>query len=366
MVGRRERYRGCLLGMAIGDAMGYTVDERTREQIWQDYGPMGLMGYDLVNGYADISSYTQLAAYACNGLLLGQTRGQMRGVMAPYVRYIALGEREWAMSQRYTVSQERTFCWIYRMRELRGRHCMDTRMLDTINRDRPGSMEEPHNRFNSTGAVTVAVPVGLFFNPGRTERPEIDRLGAEAIALTHGDPQTFLTGFIIAHMISRITWDGVKNLRDLAREACMVLQEQMGREYRQTVEIKEKINLALALAISPNVTQADAMEQLHCETAAEVLAGAIYAAVSHPSNFDEAVIASVNHSGRSAACSAITGAIMGALLGEQELPDFYLDPLEPGELLRELADDMYCGCPMDSASRLFDDEWDRKYIHGGV
>ena len=79
----RNAYRGCLLGLAVGDAMGFTVDSRSLAEIREDYGPNGLLGYDLVNGYAEISSYTQIAAFACNGLLLGITRGQMTGKMAP-------------------------------------------------------------------------------------------------------------------------------------------------------------------------------------------------------------------------------------------------------------------------------------------
>ena len=63
---KQTSYRGCLLGLAVGDAMGYTVDDRSLEQIRTDYGPEGLLGYDLVNGYADVSSYTQLAARICN------------------------------------------------------------------------------------------------------------------------------------------------------------------------------------------------------------------------------------------------------------------------------------------------------------
>ena len=86
-------YRGCLLGLAVGDAMGYTVDGSTWDQIREDYGPNGLLGYDLVNGYADVTSFTQIAAFACNGLLLGLTRGQMQGTMAPFVRYVGLGIR---------------------------------------------------------------------------------------------------------------------------------------------------------------------------------------------------------------------------------------------------------------------------------
>ena len=361
---KQAYYRGCLLGLAVGDAMGYTVDERTLPQIRSDYGPEGLLGYDLVNGYADVTSYTQLAAFACNGLLLGLTRGQMQGVMAPYVRYIALAEREWAQGQRYTGSAGRTFCWVAGARELRGRRCMDTRMLDPLNRGAPGSMEEPVNRFVSPGAITLAVPVGMFFNPLRVGREEIDRLGAEAIALTHGAPQAFLAGGVLTHMISRIIWDGADNLKELTREAAASLQTRFGREYHQTTEIRELLNLALSLAETCKISRTDAMEQLRCVTAAEVLAGAVYAAVCHPGNFDEAMITAVNHSGRSGAVGALTGAILGARLGETEVPDFYLEPLEPADILRALADDMFQGCPMEQGSCLFDDDWDRKYVHG--
>ena len=48
---QQTSYRGCLLGMAVGDAMGYTVDHRSWSEIQEDYGPNGLLGYDLVNGY---------------------------------------------------------------------------------------------------------------------------------------------------------------------------------------------------------------------------------------------------------------------------------------------------------------------------
>ena len=56
MAARQSSYRGCLLGMAVGDAMGNTVDSRSWQEIQEDYGPNGLLGYDLVNGYADVTS----------------------------------------------------------------------------------------------------------------------------------------------------------------------------------------------------------------------------------------------------------------------------------------------------------------------
>ena len=74
---------------------------------------------------------------------------------------------------------------------------------------------------------------------------------------------------------------------------------------------------------------------------------------------------SLNDSGRSAAVGAVTGAILGARLGEEALPDFYIDCLEPAEVLRELAYDLYTGCPMEKGNKLFDLDWDYKYLHGG-
>ena len=59
-------YRGCLLGMAVGDALGAAVDGKSYRQICETYGPAGLLGYDLVNGYAEVSSHTQIAAFTCN------------------------------------------------------------------------------------------------------------------------------------------------------------------------------------------------------------------------------------------------------------------------------------------------------------
>ena len=122
----------------------------------------------------------------------------------------------------------------------------------------------------------------------------------------------------------------------------------------------------MTLAKSHDPSPVDDMEKLGCRTAPEVLAGSVYAWLVSGGDFDTAMITAVNHSGRSAAVGAITGAILGARLGEEALPDFYLDCLEPTEVLRELADDLAQGCPMDLGSAMFDDDWDRKYIHGGI
>ncbi len=361
----RSAYRGCLLGMAVGDAMGYTVDSRTWREIQEDYGPNGLLGYDLVNGYADVTSYTQLAAFTCNGLLLGLTRGQMTGRMAPFIKYIALSSREWAASQRPWGRPSRTYCWLIRRPELCRRHCMDTRMLDSLSRENLGTLETPRNSFSDPGGLTSAVGVGLLFHQDRMEQLEIDRLGAEAVALTHGNPGAFLSGAVLAHLLSRLIGRPNVPLKPLIVDAIETVKDQFGHQYSQAFEIATLVRHAMTYAQSPNLKPVDVMEQLGCETAAQVLAGAIYACLVSGGDFDRAMITAVNHSGRSAAVGAVAGAILGIRLGEEALPEFYIECLEPAETLKELADDLFTGCPMEMGNKLFDLDWDYKYLHGG-
>ncbi len=362
---KRSIFRGAFLGLAVGDAMGVTVDRKNLEEIREDYGPNGLLGYDLVNGYAEISSYTQIAAFTANALLLGLTRGQMQGHMAPMCRYIAMALREWSRSQQYC-APERNFCWLSTVPELKRRRCMDTRMLDALNRQPLGTPEAPAFRNSNPSALTEAVPIVLANRFLKLSQEALDRLGAEAVALTHGDPETFLCGAVLTHAMSLLLQEPALTADELLRETVDAIQLQFGREYGQTAHIWELLQMAQVLAANERISQVEAMERLQCRTASEVLAGVLYACLTCHGDFDAAMITAVNHSGRSAAVGALVGAILGLRMGEEALPDFYMESLEPLELLRQLADDLVQGCPMDRSSRLFDDDWDRKYLHAGM
>lgn len=364
MADRAVSYRGCLLGLAVGDAMGYTVDSKSWTQICQDYGPNGLLGYDLVNGYADVSSYTQIAAFAANGLLMGATRGQLQGRMAPFVHYITLALREWSQIQHTRKAPDKPCCWVSQVPELRRRRCMDTRMLDILSREALGTLDEPINSAQTPGALTAAIPVGLFFDPERMHVQEVGRLGAEAVALTHGDPSAFLSGAVLAYVIAGIVQDTDMPLSAHFLHAADAVAGQFGREHPQATALRDLLRRTVSQAETPSAPPVQTMERLNCGACGQVLAGAAYAALACNGDFDAAMIIAVNHSGRSAAVGALAGAVLGAKLGEEALPEFYLECLEPVESLRTLADDLARGCPLDRSAKLFDDDWDRKYIQG--
>ena len=360
MIRKRDAVRGALLGLAVGDAMGNTVDSRNLEEIRRDYGPNGLLGYDLANGGADITSYTQVAAFCANGLLLGLTRGRQ----APLENYVAVALREWSRSQYYC-KPERNYCWLSGQPGVKRRRCMDTRMLDVLNQGKFGTVEKPGLWSNHPSALTEAVSVALLHEEMKMTRQETDRLGASVVALTHGDPETFLAGAVLTHGLTELLLSPEAPAETILRSTVDAVQMEFGSRYGQTTHIWELLQMAVTLASSDSISQWDAMERLGCRTAAEVLAGALYAVLTCGGDFDAAMITAVNHSGRSAAVGAVTGAILGAKQGWGALPEFYLDSLEPLEVLTELADDITQGCPAGNNGFLFDDDWDRKYRGGG-
>ena len=357
MAKETSRYVGCLLGLAVGDAMGYTVDDKTWEQIRENYGPNGLLGYDLQNDYAEVTSYTQITAFIANGLLLGVTRGKPDA----YLRHVTLALREWAKRQHFPRDPERSWCWVAQKPALRRRCCRDPWMLDAFRFEHLGTMQKPINKADSPGAIGAAAAVALFYNPDRMEPAQVGSLTANIIAMTHGDPSAWLAGVALSYGLAGILQEPDRPVAEQFLQAADVMQSQFGSRYPQAGEIAEQLRTAVALAQSEGRDHRADMENFVCDTAPQCLQAAVYAAIVCPEDFDAAMILAVNHSGRSAAVGAVTGAILGARLGQETLPEFYLESLEPIEELRELADDLALGSP---SRGLFDDAWDHKYTHG--
>ena len=350
-------YIGCFLGLAVGDAMGYTVDEMSWEKICENYGPNGLLGYDMKEDYAQVTSYTQIAAFVANGLLLGVTRGRR----SEYLKFITLALREWYKRQHFPRSPDKSWCWVAQKPELRRRCCRDAWMMDALRFEQLGTPEKPINNSDSPGAITAAAAIALFYDPRRLEPEQIGELTLKTLSMTHGDPDAFLSGIVLAYALAGILQEPERELKDQFLQAAEVMDGQFRERFPQASKVASSVKVTVQLALTDEAQHRNNIEQLHCQSASECLCGAIYASMVCPEDFDEAMILAVNHSGRSGAVAAITGAILGAKLGQEALPDFYLESLEPIDVLRELAQDLAVGSP---AKGLFDHSWDQKYTQG--
>lgn len=348
--------RGALLGLAVGDAMGYAIDEKTWTEIQEDYGPNGLLGYDLVNGQAAASAYTQVAAYTANGLLLGITRGKAEN----YLRYIHLSLREWARAQHFPRDPEKSWCWVAKIPQMRVRKCKDSRMLDALRMETPATMEKPINRAASTGSLPAALITGLGCNDRGMPRSMAAQLGAQTVALTHGNTETFLCGSILAEIIAAIADGSDLPLPTVYERAIDKMRICYGSRFPQAESLAQRLLSAIGKA-AEDTDHREAMEGFVCDSAEQCLQAALYATLVCGGDFDTAMILAVNHSGRSGAVGALTGGILGAYLGAEALPEFYLESLEAASILETLASDLALGSPTYG---LFDHDWDQKYVQG--
>ena len=354
---RESSVRGCLLGLAVGDAMGHPIDKKNWDEIAEAYGPNGLLGYDLMDGGADVTSYTQFAAYTCNAMILASCRGHQER----YIQYIARGLREWAKGQQYHGSAEKTLCWVAQVPQLRRRLCMDSRITDALRRETLGTPEKPVTYNEGPAMLTIAVATALLYDPAKQTPRQLRRLAMEAVALVTGDRMAFLSGAFIATAVASILQEPSVPLSRHYSAACQALTEQFGEDLPETKYVVNRIRYAMELTKDPELTPLAAITLLDCRTATNCLAGSVYASLIHPANFDEGMIVAVNHSGLSAATGAMTGAFLGAKLGAEALPEFYLESLEAAPFLEELAQDMVMG---RQTMLIFDDHWDEKYVQG--
>ncbi len=349
--------RGCLLGLAVGDAMGTPVDKKNLAEIYEDYGPNGLLGYDLTNGNAEVSSYTQIAAFTGNGLLLGAARGKTE-----LLPYITVGLREWARNQNFYRDPEVSRCWVAKPKCLRLHNNRDARMLDALRPQVLGTPDAPTNLNSTPGALTEAIPLALYAYGHGISKQALATLAVRTAALTHGHPETFLSSAVLGVCLLGILQDPDSSIEHHIQSAVQTVQAQYGTVFASGMErLAARIVRAISMAKDDLFDVQVEMERLQCSSAADCLAGSVYACLTGAEDFDTALITAVNHSGASAGVGAVTGAMMGAKLGADALPDFYLESLVCAPELNVLSEDLV---QSKVTAALFDDAWDHKYIQG--
>jgi ADP-ribosylglycohydrolase len=235
--------------------------------------------------------------------------------------------------------------------------CPEPELLDGLAAGRTGTMEERIGTRNTPVALMTAPAVALFYDPERLPRRELHRLGAEAAALTHGAPEAFLSAAALTHILSRIVFDGITDIDRLSREAGISLLRRFGREYHQTFRVRAALKKARALARNRSIGREAALVSLNGKSAEGVLAGALYLC-ARGEDFEKTLEAAALWN---PAAAAVAGAILGAVGGEEAIPEALIEQLECAEVLRDLGEDLFRGCPMMMWSRVFDIEWDEKY-----
>lgn len=346
------KHEGCLLGGAVGDALGYEVEFTSEAAIFGHYGKGGIEEYVLHGGVAPVSDDTQMTLFTANGLLLGEEAG-LKDDPAPWKDHIRDAYEDWLRTQQ---SGDGKKSWLNNVPELNHRRAPGNTCLVYLQPGKQGSVSGVRNNSKGCGGIMRVAPIGLYFDAGtEEERRRVDMLGAEAAAITHGHELGYIPAAFLVHMIQVLAHSEqatVQDALDGARSAVRTL-------FPHAVHLEALLNLldaAESLAAQPEIPELDAIHQLgEGWVAEETLAIAVYCALRHEHDFERAVVAAVNHQGDSDSTGAVTGNILGARLGVSAIPAKFLRDLEIRDVIQEIADDLYDG--KENAP-----SWKEKYI----
>jgi len=360
-----SKFKGCLLGGAVGDALGYTIEFMREPDIFKAFGDEGITRYRQTHGKARISDDTQMTLFTANGLLFGQTRGMMRGIGGVHRDYIRMAYLDWldTQTQIYPYEPDRfRISWLANFEEFYHRRAPGTTCMSALEKGGYGTIQKPINNSKGCGGVMRVAPIGLYLCDNKDWTPEeIDILGAEAAAITHGHELGYIPAAALVHIIYAIASGKHTNLASAIAEAV----DAMPALFPDAKEMPRFASL-MQQAIELSQKNEDDLTAIHALgrgwVAEETLAIAIYCALKYADNFEKAIITSVNHDGDSDSTGAVTGNILGTYLSVDAIPDYYLKDLELRDIIEEVAEDLYNDCKMEEYGDYYDPVWDSKYI----
>ncbi|MBP5547414.1 MAG: ADP-ribosylglycohydrolase family protein [Bacteroidales bacterium] len=359
----KDRVRGSLMAGAAGDALGYPVEFMGRSEIFSRFGKNGITRFELdCNGKALVSDDTQMTLFTANGMLMGVTRGYMRGIGGQPEYYVDGAYLDWYYTQTYkknshTGDGDFHYTWLRDLPELAHRRAPGTTCMNAC--ESLLQHEHPQNNSKGCGGIMRVAPMGLFNAVHGFYNPlDLAEAGAKIAKVTHLHPLGYLPAALLALLIERIvplSPDEVKStIREIIQDGLDIMAKVEGEQNTAEKEIlKNLTNTAIQLADS-DTADADAICQLgEGWTGEEAWAISLFCALRHIDSTKEAIIAAVNHDGDSDSTGSITGNIMGAIYGYEAIKEERLfcpegksfeETLELHNLILALADDLFTGC----------------------
>lgn len=331
----RSRVRGCLLGGAIGDALGAPVEFLQVDQILAEHGDSGVRRFA---GTAwppgTVTDDTQMTLFTVEGMIRAGVRTD-RG-LGYTVAVVHHAYDRWLDTQLGSGPTGVRDGWLQHERWLYAQRAPGNTCLSALQAARGGADRiqrfgaQADNDSKGCGGVMRVAPFGLL-PPGRAPVGWVFDAAAEAAGYTHGHP----TGKLAAGALA-VTVRSVVEGSDLdtALDVTLgVLAERPGHE---------ETSVALRAARTLARDAAGSVDRLGGGwVAEEALAIAVYAALVHPSpdGVLDALSVAVTHSGDSDSTGAICGNILGAWHGETALPPELVYEVEGRGTILQLADD---------------------------
>ena len=366
----REKYlnqiRGCMVGGAAGDALGYAVEFDMESEIFSRYGDAGITEYELdrASGKALISDDTQMTLFTANGILVGETRLCTRGIGGAPHMYMLWSYQDWLKTQDDSYVGQGRISWLLDVPQLHNRRAPGNTCLSALYESDNGKYCESYveSRINDSkgcGAVMRVAPLGIHYKdvPVETLMEE----AAEISAITHGHELGYMPSAALTYILNQIVYSEGKSLREIVSDAIRKIRD-MFAETEHVNALCSILEKAAELAVNSENDIDNIHELGEGWVAEEALAIAVYCALRHSDDFSKCIIAAVNHNGDSDSTGAIAGNIIGAYLGYEAIDKKWTENLELIDVILEMSDDLCHGCQLAEFSSYSDPVWESKYI----
>lgn len=379
-----DSIRGCLMGGAAGDALGYPVEFKRLREIRSRYGEKGIAQFELdANGKALVSDDTQMTLFTANGLLMGMTRGCMRGIGLAPEKYVDLAYVDWYYTQTGKKPEGNPgdfhATWLRDLPEMRSWRAPGGTCLAAC--ESLLHRQDAQNDSKGCGGIMRVAPMALmdaaysWRGDRRYTLEELADAGAGIARITHKHPLGFFPAALLTVLLAKVLPLSARQVERRADELVDETLDVLGWIFVGLFEedkqcLRQLTRKAVELAHS-DVPDTDAIRQLgEGWTGEETWAIALYCALRHMDSVEEAIVAAVNHDGDSDSTGSVTGNIMGAIYGYQALKERNLfcppgreleQTLELSDIILALADDLATRCPVSEYSPIDTPEKHRWY-----
>jgi len=317
---RSSQLIGSVVGLAVGDALGYPAEFRSREQLLREIGPEGITGFIALKDPRVSRPYI-LGPDHPPGTYTDDTQMSLavaRGLLE--AGHCELDELMNAIGREF-VAWSRS--------EDNDRSPGETCMTGCRNFARGVPWREAGvARSKGCGSAMRVAPIGLFYD-------DLDRVAEVARGsslLTHGH-DAGVEGAAAAALMVALALRGAS--------APEMLAELELRCFPRSVDFAACLSrLAEAVTRAPEEVLVEG-ELGEAWIAEEAVASALYCYWRHPDDYRAAVLTAVNTDGDSDSIACITGSVLGARLGLEGIPADWAEQVEAAPLLRQLAEELW-------------------------
>ena len=350
-----DNYLGCIVGGAIGDALGAPTEFMNLDYILEKYGKIGVNEYvEFDNGIGHITDDTQMLLFTAEGLLRSLHRATTRGIGGAYHQICFHSYIRWLKTQKDWYAGDVTSIadsegWLLKQSFLYARRAPGNTCLTSLRSGIAGTIDEPINNSKGCGGIMRIAPVGLLFY---NDPKQAFQIGSELAAITHGHPSGYLSAGFLAALIAFI--NNGNSLLDSIQLSLGILNEYIDCE-----ETTDAVVSAIKLYEKKDPTYLNVETLGGGWVGEEALAISLYCALSYQNDFEKAINLSINHSGDTDSTGAITGNILGFMLGEKAIPQRWINNLSNYDVIKQIGIDLHAEVKGDGYK--YDEEWGIKY-----